>query len=59
MSDLSCLTNMPPNQLILFNAILSIAISEDLSADDLNTLGNFIVALGSLLLTKAAQLAAE
>lgn len=34
-------------------------VSDDLSADDLNILGNFIVAIGGLILTKAAQLSAD
>ena len=48
-----------PNQIILVNALISLAISDDLSADELNVIGNFIVAVGSLLLTKAAELSAQ
>ena len=33
-------------------------ISDNLSSDQLNTLGNFIVAVGSLMLTKAAEIQA-
>ena len=56
---MSCLSSLGPNQLIIVDALISLAISDDLSADDLNILGNFIVAAGSLILTKAAQLATQ
>jgi hypothetical protein len=52
---MSCLDSIGSNQLIILGAVFALAISDDLSADDLNILGNFIVAVGSLILTKAAQ----
>lgn len=36
-------------------AAISIASQEVLSADDLNVLGNFVTAVGTLMLTAAAQ----
>lgn len=56
---MSCLDCIGSNQLIIVGAILAIGISDNLSADDLNILGNFIVSVGSLMLTKAAQLATQ
>lgn len=59
MGNISFPCTAGSNQLILLNALAAIVISDDLGADELNVLGNFIVALGSLLLTKAAELSAE
>lgn len=56
---MTCLSDCGSNQLIVISALISIMASDDLSTDDLNVLGNFIVSIGSLLLTKAAQLAVE
>lgn len=56
---MSCLNKIDPNLLILLNALVAVGISDDLSATDLNVLGNFIAALGALLLTKAAQMEAR
>jgi hypothetical protein len=56
---MSCLSSIGPNQLIIIDALISLAISDDFSADDLNILGNFIAAAGALILTKAAQLSAQ
>lgn len=46
------------NQLIIASALVSILISDDLSADDLNVLAVFITTVGDLLALKAAQLSA-
>ncbi len=59
MHNMACFTTLGPNELILVNALVSLVISDDLSADELNVLGNFIVAVGSLILTKAAELSAQ
>ena len=56
---MGCFSKMGPNQLIILNALLSIFVSDDLSAEDLNILGNFLAAFSSQLLTKAAQLEAQ
>lgn len=44
----------PEDSLVLTNAI-AIALIKDRSADEINVLGNFIVGVGCLLLTVAAQ----
>jgi len=53
---MGCYEQFRGNQLIILSALISLSVSGNLSSDQLNTLGNFIVATGSLLLTKAAQI---
>lgn len=53
LSTFACVKSA--EQLSLFANLLAIAISKGKSADQLNVLGNFIVAVGGLLLTMAAQ----
>ena len=53
LSALGCTKST--EQLSIFANLLAIAISKGKSADQLNVIGNFIVAVGSLLLTMAAQ----
>lgn len=48
--------NLSPNDLIVLANVLAISLSEGKSADELNALGNLIVAVGSLMLTSAAQM---
>lgn len=55
---MGCYEQFRGNQLIILSALISLSVSDNLSSDQLNTLGNFIVAIGSLLLTKAAQIQA-
>lgn len=52
MYNLNCLS---PDDLIVLSAAISIELSKGKTADELNVLGNFLVAIGSLLLTSAAQ----
>ncbi|WP_029451568.1 hypothetical protein [Clostridium algidicarnis] len=52
MYNLNCLS---PNDLIILSAAISTELSKGKTADELNVLGNLIVAIGSLLLTSAAQ----
>lgn len=52
MDTLDCLE---PCDLVILSTLLTFLISEDLSADDLNIIGNFIVSVGGLVLTWAAQ----
>ncbi|MBU3206589.1 hypothetical protein KPL33_06325 [Clostridium algidicarnis] len=52
MYNLNCLS---PDDLIILSAAISIELSKGKTADELNVLGNLIVAIGSLLLTSAAQ----
>ncbi len=48
--------NLCPNDLMVLASALAISLSEGKSADELNVLGNLIVAVGSLMLTSAAQM---
>ena len=48
--------NLCPNDVMLLANVLAISLSEGKSADELNVLGNLIVAVGSLMLTSAAQI---
>lgn len=49
------LAKISPFQLVIFATILSLVISDDRDSDELNAYGNLIVAVGSLVLTIAAQ----
>lgn len=44
------------NELMIASVLAALIISDNLSSDRLNVIGNYIVAVGSLLLTKAAQM---
>lgn len=50
------LDNLCPKDLMILANALAISLSEGKSADELNVLGNLIVAVGSLMLTGAAQM---
>ena len=56
ISSLSCVQSA--EQLSLFANLLAIAISKGKSTDQLNVIGNFIVGVGCLILTMAAQIQA-
>lgn len=53
LSALGCAKSA--EQLSLFANLLAIAISKGKSSDQLNVMGNFIVGVGGLVLTMAAQ----
>ena len=53
LSSLGCVKSA--EQLSLFAYLLSVAITKGKSADQLNVLGNFIEAVGAIVLTNAAQ----
>jgi hypothetical protein len=59
MKNLQCLTNIPPNQLIFFETLLSVVISDDLNPIDLGALGTTFLTIGTLLANKAAVLASQ
>jgi hypothetical protein len=44
-----------PEELTILSLLLAFSVSENNDADELNVLGNWIVAVGSLILTWAAQ----
>ena len=48
--------NLCPNDVLILANVLALSLSEGKSADELNVLGNLIVAVGSLMLTSAAQM---
>lgn len=52
---MDCQDSLSPNSLAVLAAIVSILISNGFDPSDLNVLGNFIVAVGSIILTIAAQ----
>ncbi len=52
---MSQMNSISPKQLSVISNAIALAISDDKNADELNVLGNVIVAVGSLLLTMAAQ----
>lgn len=56
LSSLSCVKSA--EQLSFLANLLAIAISKGKNADQLNVIGNFIVGVGGLILTIAAQIQA-
>ncbi len=56
LSTLSCVKSA--EQLSVFANLLAIAISKGKSTDQMNVIGNFIVGIGGLVLTMAAQMQA-
>jgi len=52
---LTFLDNVSPEDLLALTNIIAISLSKDRSADEINVLGNFIVGIGCLMLTLAAQ----
>lgn len=48
--------NISPEELLILANTFALSLSEGRSADEINVLGNFIVAVGSMMLTFAAQL---
>lgn len=51
---MDCLNNLSGCELVSISAILAVSISQNLSPDETDTLGNFFSALGSNLSTIAA-----
>jgi hypothetical protein len=51
--------NNTPIELAVLSDAIAIAIAKDNTADDNNIIGNFLVAVGSIILTIAAQQAAQ
>lgn len=49
------LDNLSPEDLLILTNAISVSLSEDKTADELNVLGNFIVGIGCLMLTLASQ----
>lgn len=53
MFNPSCINS---NSFIIIAVLITLAVADDSSEDDNNVLGNLFTALGSLFLTKAAQI---
>lgn len=51
----SCFFSLPPRQLALLSSLIGILLTDNLNPDQQNTLGNFIVNIGQVILTSAAQ----
>jgi len=49
------LDNLSPEDLIILTNAITLSLSKDKTADELNVLGNFIVGIGCLMLTVASQ----
>lgn len=49
------LNSLSPNELSILASAIAIGLAEDRNTDEINVLGNLIVAVGSILLTIAAQ----
>ncbi|GKU24484.1 hypothetical protein [Clostridium folliculivorans] len=52
---MTILDNLSPEDAIILTNAIALAIAKDKNADEINVLGNFIVGVGCLLLTVAAQ----
>ena len=52
---LTFLDNLSPEDLLVLTNAITISLSKNKTADELNVLGNFIVGIGCLMLTVAAQ----
>lgn len=52
---LTFLDNLSPEDLLVLTNAITISLSKDKTADELNVLGNFIVGIGCLMLTVASQ----
>ena len=48
-------SNINPDILVLISSLISVLISQNLSTDEINLLGNVLTQIGASLLTKAAQ----
>lgn len=49
------LDNLSPEDLLILTNAITLSLSKDKTADELNVLGNFIVGVGCLMLTVASQ----
>ena len=52
---MTSLDNLSPEDLLILTNAITLSLSKDKTADELNVLGNFIVGVGCLMLTVAAQ----
>lgn len=52
---LTFIDNLSPEDLLILTNAITVSLSKDKTPDELNVLGNFIVGIGCLMLTIAAQ----
>lgn len=52
---MSLLNNISPDELMVLVTTIALTLSKDKSTDELNDLGNILVAIGSLLLLNAGH----
>lgn len=50
-----CIDNLSPEDLLVLTNAIAVTLIKDKNPDQINVLGNFIVGVGCLLLTVAAQ----
>ena len=50
-----CFFALPPKQFALLSSVIGVLLTEDLDLNQQNSLGNFLVSLGSTILASAAQ----
>ncbi len=51
----SCLLSLPPKQFAVLSTVFGLLLLDDLSIDQQNALGNFLLSIGQVMLTAAAQ----
>ncbi|MCY6959773.1 hypothetical protein [Clostridium brassicae] len=56
---MSCKNSSSAQQLAIASGLIAAALAENLSANEINVLGNFITSIGAALLVIAAQLSSE
>lgn len=52
---MSSLDDLSPEDLLVLTNIIAVALSKDRTPDEINVIGNFVVGIGCLMLTVAAQ----
>nr|WP_312578603.1 hypothetical protein [Sedimentibacter sp.] len=52
---ISYLLSLPPKQFSLLSSLIGIALTDNLDANQQNSLGNFLVNVGQVILTAAGQ----
>ena len=52
---MTIIDGLSPEDLLILTNTIAISLSKDRNADEINVLGNFIVGIGCLMLTIAAQ----
>lgn len=54
-NPLQCFFSLPPIPFTLLSSIIGVLLIDDLTLDQQNSLGNFLVGVGQTILTAAAQ----